>query len=54
MMNMWVLKFSNVQTNMAQCMIVNGEPWFRGNAVAKNLAYARPVKAIVDHDPDTC
>ncbi len=35
-----------------QCMCVHGNPWFRGNDVAKVLGYSRPRDAIKDHVPD--
>ena len=34
------------------CVLINDEPWFRGNDVAEVLDYARPRKAIQDHIPD--
>ena len=35
-----------------QCVCVDGDPWFRGNEVAKILGYSRPRDAIKDHVPD--
>ena len=32
-------------------MSFNGEPWFRGNDVARILGFARSAKAIFDHVP---
>ena len=44
--------FSNSSFSV-QCMCVDGNPWFRGNDVAKVLGYSRPRDAIKDHVPDT-
>ena len=44
--------FNNLASNVVQCIMVGTEPWFRGHDVAKNLAFARPSKAIIDHVPD--
>ena len=35
-----------------QYVCVKGNPWFRGNDVAKVLGYSRPRDAIKDHVPD--
>ena len=35
-----------------QYVCVDGNPWFRGNDVAKVLGYSRPRDAIKDHVPD--
>ncbi len=37
-----------------QCVIIDGNPWFRGNDVATILGYARPRDAIRDHVPEKC
>ena len=33
------------------CMVVNGDPWFKGIEVAKVLGYKCPRKALFDHAP---
>ena len=43
--------FSNSSFSV-QCMCVDGNPWFRGNDVAKVLGYSRARDAIKDHVPD--
>ena len=36
-----------------QGICINGDPWFRGNDVAKVLGYSRARDAVKDHVPDT-
>ncbi len=33
------------------CVMVNGDPWFKGIDVATVLGYARPRDAVYDHVP---
>ena len=42
-------KFNN---DLIQYMLVDGEPWLRGNDIAINLKYYRPSNAIRDHIPN--
>ena len=35
-----------------ECVMVNGEPWFKGKSVADCLGYDRPSNAIRDHVPE--
>ena len=34
-----------------ECLIVDGEPWFKGVDVATSLGYLRPRNAVCDHVP---
>ena len=34
-----------------ECLVVHGEPWFKGVDVATSLGYLRPRDAVYDHVP---
>ena len=52
--NLQITKYACEQLADAEiaCVLINDEPWFRGNDVAEVLGYSRPRDAIRDHIPD--
>ena len=48
-----IVKYTCEELDNAEisCLTVNGEPWFKGNAVAILLGYKYPKKALFDHIP---
>ena len=49
----WILTISKTGTDFQmQCVMVDGEPWFRGKEVAELLGYTNTTKAIRDHVRD--
>lgn len=46
MNDLQVFKFENKRL---RSLLIDGEPWFVGNDVAKALGYSNPRKAIIDH-----
>lgn len=49
MNDLQVFKFENKRL---RSLLIDGEPWFVGNDVAKALGYSNPRKAIIDHIDD--
>ena len=46
-----MLKF-NFNRNAITCIVVGGDPWFKGNEIATILGYTCPRYAIRDHIPE--
>ena len=48
-----IIKYACEELSNAEisCLMVKGEPWFRGIDVATILGYAKPRKAVYDHVP---
>ncbi|MFM7977780.1 MAG: BRO family protein, partial [Candidatus Fonsibacter sp.] len=46
-----IMKF-NFNSNAITCIVVGGDPWFKGNEIATILGYTCPRYAIRDHVPE--